>query len=400
MDKHSLPLQASQAIRIGIDATNIRIGGGVTHLLELLSAIEPEQMQVKEVVIWGNSQALQSLPNASWIVKINPPSLNMGLMRRVLWQIFSLSSAVKKMHCDVLFVPGGSYVGSFHPAVTMSQNLLPFEWEMINKSGFSLRILKFILLRWAQSFSFKRSDGVIFLTEYAKRAVRKVTGSLAGKSIVIPHGLNPRFDYQPKSQLPIEQYSQDHLYRLLYVSTVDVYKNQLELIEAVQLLRHKGYPLALTLIGPNEPQALTALQSKQKQVDPESQWLEYLGALPYKSLNLEYQKADLGVFASRCETFGMTVLEKMSVGLPIACSRESSMHEILSDAGIYFDPTSPSSIAEAIEQYLLSPNLRDQNQQQAHVLAQQYTWEHCALETVAFLHEIAAAKTQSKPSQA
>jgi glycosyltransferase involved in cell wall biosynthesis len=392
MDKRSLPLQPSQAIRIGIDATNIRIGGGVTHLLELLSSIEPEKMQVKEVVIWGNSQTLQSLPNASWVMKINPTSLNMGLMRRVLWQIFSLSDAAKKMHCDVLLIPGGSYVGSFHPVVTMSQNLLPFEWEMIAKSSFSVRTLKFILLRWAQSLTFKRSDGVIFLTEYAKRAVLKVTGPLRAKSVVIAHGLNPRFDYQGKPQLPIEQYSKYKPYRLLYVSTIDVYKNQLELIEAVRLLRQKGYPLALTLIGPNELQSLAALQSKHKQVDPESQWLEYLGALPYKSLNLEYQKADLGVFSSRCETFGMTVLEKMSVGLPIACSQESSMHEILGDAGIYFDPTSPSSIAETIEQYLLSPNLRDQNQQQAHVLAQQYTWSRCAGQTIQFLREIAANK--------
>jgi glycosyltransferase involved in cell wall biosynthesis len=209
---------------------------------------------------------------------------------------------------------------------------------------------------------------------------------------VIAHGLNPRFVYQPKPQLPIGQYTQDHPYRLLYVSTVDVYKNQLELIEAVQLLRQKGYPLALTLIGPNEAPALAALQQLQQRVDPASEWLDYLGALPYKSLNLEYQKADLGVFASRCETFGMTVLEKMSVGLPIACSRESSMHEILSDAGIYFHPTEPQSIADAIEQYLLSPKLRDGYQQRAHVLAQQYTWSRCAGQTIAFLREIVARK--------
>jgi glycosyltransferase involved in cell wall biosynthesis len=385
-------LKDNQAIRIGIDATNIRIGGGVTHLLELLSAIEPEQMQVEAVLIWGNAQTLQSLPNADWIVKINPQSLEKNLLRRVLWQIFSLSAAVKAARCDVLFIPGGSYVGSFHPVVSMSQNLFPFEWEMIAKSGFSVRTLKFVLLRWAQSFTFKRSDGIIFLTEYAKQAVLKVTGPLLGKSVVIAHGLNPRFDYQPKPQLPIEQYSQDHLYRLLYVSTVDVYKNQLELIEAVRLLRHKGYPLALTLIGPNEVPALAALQKVQRQVDPHSEWLDYLGALPYKSLNLEYQKADLGVFASRCETFGMTVLEKMSVGLPIACSRESSMHEILLDAGIYFDPTDPQSIAEAIELYLLSPNLRDEHQQRAHVLALEYTWSRCAWQTTQFLREIATPK--------
>ena len=390
MDKQSSLPESMQAIRIGIDAANIRIGGGVTHLLELLSAIEPAQMQVKEVVIWGNAQTLQSLPNANWIKKINPPNLEKSLVWRVLWQIFSLSSAVKAAQCDVLFIPGGSYVGSFHPVVSMSQNLFPFEWEMIVKSGFSVRTLKFILLRWAQSFTFKRSDGVIFLTEYAKRAVLKVTGPLRAKSAVIAHGLNPRFDYQPKPQLPIEEYNQEKPYRLLYVSTIDVYKNQLELIEAVRLLREKGYPLTLTLIGPNEPTALAALQKAQLQVDPSAQWLEYLGALPYKSLNLEYQKADLGVFASRCETFGMTVLEKMSVGLPIACSNQSSMHEILGDGGLYFDPNQNKSIANTIEEYLLSPQLRDEMQKIAYLRSLQFSWDKCAKNTIDFfirLHE-------------
>lgn len=388
MDKQSKPPESMQAIRIGIDAANIRIGGGVTHLLELLSAIKPAQMQVKEVVIWGNTQTLQSLPNANWIKKINPPSLQKSLLSRVLWQIFSLSSAVKAAQCDVLFIPGGSYVGSFHPVVSMSQNLFPFEWEMIAKSGFSVRTLKFILLRWAQSFTFKRSDGVIFLTEYAKRAVLKVTGPLRAKSAVIAHGLNPRFDYHPKPQLPIEQYSQEKPYRLLYVSTIDVYKNQLELIEAVRLLREKGYPLTLTLIGPNEPTALAALQKAQLQVDPSFQWLEYLGTLPYKSLNLEYQKADLGVFASRCETFGMTVLEKMSVGLPIACSNQSSMHEILGDGGLYFDPNQIKSIAKTIEEYLLSPQLRDDMQKIAYTRSLQFSWDKCAKNTIDFFHSL------------
>ena len=382
------PRSSLSSIRIGIDASNIRIGGGITHLLELLSAIDPQSMGVKEVLIWGSQNTLQALPNANWITKINPPSLDKGLLHRVLWQITSLSRAVRAAQCDILFVPGGSYVGSFHPVVTMSQNLLPFEWEMIGQSGVSLRTLKFILLRWAQSWTFKRSDGIIFLTQYAKKAVLKVTGPLLGKQVVIAHGLNPRFDYRPKAQLPIEQYNHDCPYRLLYISTIDAYKNQLELIEAVQLLRSKGYPLSLNLIGPNEPSALKALQAAQQKLDPQAVWLEYLGALPYKSLNLEYQKADLGVFASRCETFGMTVLEKMSVGLPIACSSESSMHEVLGDAGLYFDPTNPQSIANAIEQYLLSPQLRNEYQQQAHVLAQQYTWARCAQQTVAFLHDV------------
>jgi len=393
MNIHSSFAQNASKIRVGIDATNIRLGGGVTHLLELLNAIEPEKMQVEEVVIWGPSRTLQNLPNTKWIKKVNSTSHEKGLLWRILWQIFSLSRAVHAAQCDILLVPGGSYVGRFHPVVTMSQNLLPFEWHMIAQSGFNLRSLKFILLRWVQAFSFRRSEGIIFLTKYAKKVVLDVIGPVKGESVVVPHGLNPRFSYRPKSQLPIANYSDEHPYKLLYVSTIDVYKNQQQLIDAVLLLRQKGYPLALTLIGPNEQSSLVALQKLQKDVDPEEKWLEYLGSLPYESLNIEYQKADLGVFASRCETFGMTVLEKMSAGLPIACSRESSMQEILGDAGVYFDPCSPNNIAQAIEQCLLSPHLRDQNQKNAHVLAQNYTWSRCAWQTVEFLRKVV---TQSK----
>jgi glycosyltransferase involved in cell wall biosynthesis len=81
----------------------------------------------------------------------------------------------------------------------------------------------------------------------------------------------------------------------------------------------------------------------------------------------------------------MTVLENMSVGLPIACSNQSSMHEVLADGGLYFDPKNPSDIASVVEQYLLSPALRDEKQKKAYDLSVQYTWKKCAQETVNFL---------------
>jgi glycosyltransferase involved in cell wall biosynthesis len=270
----------------------------------------------------------------------------------------------------------------------MSQNLFPFEWSMISQSGLSLRSLKLILLRWAQSWSFQRAAGVIFLTKYAQNAVLKVTGHIKAKQAVIAHGLNPRFKYRPKAQLPIDQYSEDKPYRLIYISTLDVYKNQAQVVLAVDLLRRKGYPVTLTLIGPAVPGALELLEQLQRKIDPKGEWLQYLGQLPYASLHLEYQKADLSIYASSCETFGMTVLENMSVGLPIACSSESSMHEVLETAGLYFDPHKPSDIAAVVEQYLLSSSLREEKQKMAYALSVQYSWKRCAQETVDFLRSV------------
>jgi glycosyltransferase involved in cell wall biosynthesis len=382
----------TQKIRIGIDATNIRIGGGITHLLELFNAIDAlgaEALQIEQVFIWGGESTLGALPHFSWLRKINPATLNGALWQRITWQVFSLSTAAKSAGCDVLFVLGGSYIGSFHPVVTMSQNLFPFEWSAIKSNGWSLRSLKFVLLRWAQSYSFTHSDGVIFLTQYAKAAVLKVTGPLKGMCAVIAHGLNPRFAYQAKPQLAMDQYDANHPYRLLYVSIIDTHKHQDQVILAVEQLRRKGYPLSLTLVGPKEAYAFEQMQGVIQKLAPPADWLQYLGAIPYQTLEQEYKQADLGIFASSCETFGMIVLEKMSVGLPLACSQLSSMQEILRDGGVYFDPHSPDSIAKAIEQYLLSPSLREQKRDTAHGLAKTYSWQACAEKTIAFLHQVA-----------
>ena len=385
-------LAGNQNIRIGIDATNIRIGGGITHLLELFNAIDVigiKPLRIEQVCIWGGEPTLRALPDFPWLSKINPAPLNGSLWRRIIWQIFSLSKAVKSAACDVLFVPGGSYIGRFHPVVTMSQNLFPFEWSAIKPNGISARSLKFVLLRWAQSYSFRHSEGVIFLTQYAQAAVFKVTGPLKAMCTVIAHGLNPRFAYQAKPQLAIDQYTDKHPYRLLYVSIIDTHKHQDQVILAVEQLRRKGYPVNLTLVGPQEPKAFELMQKVIQGLKPPTDWLQYLGAIPYQSLEQEYQQADLGIFASSCETFGMIVLEKMSVGLPLACSQLSSMHEILREGGVYFDPHSPDSIAKAIEEYLLSPQLREQKRDIAQGLAKTYSWESCAQQTIAFLHQVA-----------
>ena len=386
---HLHPTSIDRPIRIGIDGANIRLGGGVTHLLELLSAIDAQQMQVDKIYLWAGKQTLAQMPERDWLIKINPPSLDGSIWRRIWWQAWSLSGAAKKAQCDVLLVPGGSYVGRFHPVVTMSQNLFPFEWSAIAKNGLSLRALKFLVLRLVQSSSFRRSDGVIFLTQYAKDTVLKTTGPLKGACDVINHGLNPRFHYQTKTQLPMSAYNEQKPFELLYVSMIDVYKNQAQVVLAVDALRTKGYPLALTLVGPSEPRALKQLQAVINQVDPHGAWLHYLGPIAYEQLNTHYQQADLGIFASSCETFGMIVLEKMAAGLPLACSNQSSMKEILGEGGLYFNPNNIGSITNAIEQYLLSPQLREEKLRRVLAEVGNYSWGQSAFQTIAFLRKVA-----------
>ena len=85
----------------------------------------------------------------------------------------------------------------------------------------------------------------------------------------------------------------------------------------------------------------------------------------------------------------MIVLEKMAAGLPLACSNQSSMKEILGEGGLYFNPNNIGSITNAIEQYLLSPQLREEKLHRALAEVGNYSWRQSAFQTIAFLRKVA-----------
>ena len=161
------------------------------------------------------------------------------------------------------------------------------------------------------------------------------------------------------------------------------------MIEAIYLLRSKGYLLKIDLIGPSTPPGLAELDKALAKFDKKGLWATNRGRVSYEEISDEYLKSDLGVFASSCETFGMILLEKMAIGLPVACSNMSSMPEILQDGGLYFNPEDPLSIADAIELYLLNPNLRAEKSLRSIELAHNYSWGKCAQSTFSFLEKIA-----------
>lgn len=372
-------------LTIGIDAANLRAGGGFTHLLELLGTTQHIAVGIERVVIWGSTATLNALDDRPWLDKRSQPALNKGLLQRMLWQRYSLSQAARDAWCDVLLVPGGSYAGNFHSVVSMSQNLLPFEMRELRRYGWSLRTLKMLLLRVTQSRTFRQANGVIFLTQYARDVVLNVTGELRGHTCIIPHGLNPRFNRPPKVQCAIADYNDEHPYRVLYVSIIDQYKHQWHVVEAVAILRKLGLPIVLDLVGPAYPPALKRLNETIARVDAERHWVHYHGAIPFNELHHYYAQADLGLFASSCENMPNILLETMASGLPIACSNLGPMPEVLGDAGVYFDPEQPEEIARALGELIESPQLRTELAQASYQRAQQFSWQRCADETFRFL---------------
>jgi len=379
------PLEGIKNLILGIDASNLSRGGGITHLVELLSAIRPDTQGVKSIVIWGSEKTLSLIEDRPWLKKRNIDYVGKGLLRRVLWQRFHLSRLARDEGCSALFIPGGSYAGNFKPVVTMSRNLLPFEMSELRRYGWSFLALRLLLLRLVQSHSYKNSAGVIFLTKYACKTVMKVVGKTSGKTCIIPHGVNPRFRVAPKLQRDIGSYDFSNPYRILYVSIIDQYKHQWHVVDAVADLRKQGFPVVLDLVGPAYAPAFKRLNRSIDFLDPKRDWVRYYGAVPFEKLHLYYLKADLGLFASSCENMPNILLETMAFGLPIACSNRGPMPEVLGEFGAYFNPESARSIADALHSLIVSPELRSFLATGSYGRVNEYSWQRCAQETMAFI---------------
>jgi glycosyltransferase involved in cell wall biosynthesis len=374
-------------VRIGIDASNLRGGGGVTHLTALLSHVDVTDTGVERVVVWGPDAVLRRLADRPWLVKSNPPELERSLRSRIAWRHRTLPRCAQD-ECDVLFAPGGLCTDRFHPVVTMSRNMLPFQLQEAARYGPSRMLLRLGLLRAAQRRSFQIADGVIFLSRFAHDTVLRATGPISGQSTVIPHGVESRFFRKPAGQREATEFTLENPMCLLYVSIVDVYKHQWHVAEAVARLRRAGLPIAIEFVGSGYAPALKRFQRVIRRLDRQGQFLKFGGPVEHADLPGCYQAADAFVFASSCENLPNILLEAMASGLPIACSNRLPMPEVLGQAGVYFDPVRPHQIEETLLKLFHGAELRRNLANAAYERAERFSWSACARDTFRFLADV------------
>lgn len=372
-------------MHVGIDATNIRQGGGVTHLVQLLSAASPQEQGISKITIWCNPKISQLLPKQVWINIRSDHWFTGSSIKRFIFQHLFLSFQMRREGCAIAFFPGSTLpLISLLPAVTISQNMLPFELDKARLFGrFSLIYLKMRLLRCLQALSFKRAEGIIFLSEYAQVNINNVV-AIVGRQILIPHGINEQFFLSPRQQFTVEHYSIKQPFRFIYVSILMPYKHQIEVIKAIYQLRKEGYPVACDFIGPIWGRYGRRVLSLISKFDPQHIFLRYLGEVPYKLLPSYYHDCEAFIFASSCENLPNILIEAMAAGVPIACSKRGPMPDILSVAGFYFDPELPKSISDELKKMILSPDRRKDLAIVEYKSAEKYSWELCAKETWQF----------------
>src|ERR1035438_9318900 len=116
---------------IGIDASNIRSGGGITHLVELLSRSDPKKHQFEKILIWSSEKTLEYVPDKPWISKKSNKYLNRSVYHSLFWKLYKRDKEIQLEKCDILFLvdPTSS---RFHTNILILHNILPFVPEAVS----------------------------------------------------------------------------------------------------------------------------------------------------------------------------------------------------------------------------------------------------------------------------
>ena len=379
-------------MKIGIDASNIISGGGLRHINELLSNYELENNKIKTIVIWSSSVLLNKLPNNNKIIKKTSFLLNKNIFLRLFWQIIVLPKQLKHNQCDIVFLPGASFVPTKITKISMCQSLLPFSWFEIKRFGFSFFSLKLIILRFMQTLSFLSADGIIFLSNYSKNEILKKINLNNKKLVTIPHGVNSIFFNNLKQQNSINKFSFSKPFKFLYVSHLWPYKNHMNILRSISNLRKDGYPVTIDLVGESYLKTLLAFKKKKKKLDPKNKFIFYHGFSNTKKLVNFYNTSNGFIFGSSCETFGQIITEAMMSGLPIICSEKISMKESFQNSMLYYDPFNINNLVNTIKLFLTSKELREKLSIRAHRRVKDLTWSSCSKDTFSFFLEFEKLK--------
>lgn len=173
---------------------------------------------------------------------------------------------------------------------------------------------------------------------------------------------------------------------ILYVGHVELRKNIPLLIESFYKLLKKGVKTKLVIIG--KPGYGFEEITKKVESLGLSKHVTFLGYVPDQDLIKFYNAADLFVFPSLYEGFGLPPLEAMACGSPVVTSNTSSLPEVMGDAGFTLDPNDSKAFADTMQQIMTNESLKAEMSDKSLKRAKMFSWEKTANETWQVYEEV------------
>lgn len=343
-------------MKIGIDGSRafIKNRTGVEEYSYQVVKHLMNKLNEHEVVLYIRKEQNVNLklPSSWKIKKINFP---------YLWTQVGLSIELLFHPVDKFFVPAHT-VSIIHPRNTIV-TIHGLEYEIFSQ-GYSFWARMY--MRWSIKNSCKWAKKIIAVSQNTKKDLMRLYKVVENKITVIYEGYDDELQnfktYKPW---------------LLFVGRLEERKNIIGIIRAYEILKEKyKIPHRLILAGKfgygseKIKQELDNVNCADDIILP--------GFVKDEDKFSLIKNADVFLFPTFYEGFGIPILEAQSVGVPVVASNNSSIPEVAGNSAILVDPHNAEEIADATYKLISDKNLRDDIIKRGYENVKRFSWEKCA----------------------
>lgn len=301
---------------------------------------------------------------------------------RILWEQILLPIKIRRDRLDLFHYTDHamSLVQRAHPIVITVHDIAYIRFpDLLNKSRQVYK--KYILYS-----SIKKANVIIADSHSTKRDVIEFFNVDEKKVKVVHLGVESRYrpissveDYRTKNNLPSKM--------ILNIGTLEPRKNVVALIKAFKKLQEGGIKDYVLVIAGEKGWLYKKIFEEIKSSGVE-QSIRLLGVVRDEDLPLLYNCADLFVYPSLYEGFGLPPLEAMACGVPVVTSNTSSLPEVVGNAGIMVEPHDINALTETMASVLKDKELRRRMSSDGLKRSKMFTWEKMVSEVLKIYNEV------------
>jgi glycosyltransferase involved in cell wall biosynthesis len=224
--------------------------------------------------------------------------------------------------------------------------------------------------RWRRhARRYQRADAIIAVSRHTADVAVSTLGLDPRRIEVIHHGVGPGF------RPPDDPRTSEEPPHLLMVGEYSRRKGYAEAFAVAGALAELGYPHRLRVVGRIAPWVRPALDALVATA-PAPERIELLGFVD--DVVAEYQRAEVLIMTSRYEGFGFPVLEAMACGTPVVAFANSSITEVVADAGILVDDGDVAKMVTAVRSVCDDPQLWHELSLRGIERASEFSWDRSA----------------------
>ena len=366
-------------MRIGIDANGLTarsggIGRYAVNLINHIAGVVSPREQHELFIFFHQSFDRSLVDEHSCIAFVDRfTRIKSNVLRKGIFLPHSLRSLNIDLfhgvdHIGLPFFPGERkcrYVLTVHDMIT---KLYPEKFTLKHRT--IENTLRPLVLR--------NADRIITVSRSTQNDLLEFFPQCAEKTRVIYQGVDPRFsprnEHEVKTRLV--KYSIDFPYAL-FLGTLEPRKNIVRVVQGFLRAKEKRQTEHKLVITGRRGWLFKGIIN-QIEKESLSNDIIFTGFVEDEDLPHFYTGADIFLYPSLYEGFGLPVLEAMACDTPVITSNLSSLPEVAGDAALLIDPMNVEEIADSIVRLLTDDSLRRDMQKKGSKRAEFFSWKRAA----------------------